>query len=329
MRATVVERYGDPDVLRLTELPEVWPGPGEVAVAVAFAGVNYAEVMARRGELAPFQPPFVPGLEVSGRVCALGPGVDGIEVGRPVSALTTRGGYAEVAIAPAALTYQLRDADDSTLMSGAAFPTIVPTGWALVHEVARLRRGESVLVQAAAGGVGTVAAQVARLAEGGRVLGVAGSERKAAYAESFGFDEVFGPDDWVQRALGATGGRGVDVVLDSIGGEVRRRGFEVLAPLGRLVCFGNASAVQEVGVPGSALRQEVKATMGWSITALAAREPQVVRRIARQALAHYEAGELRVDVTDVFPLAQAARAHRLIESRQAIGKLLLDVGAAG
>ena len=325
MRATLVERYGDPAVLRLTDLPDPRPGPGQVAIEVAFAGVNYAEVMARRGELAPFQPPFVPGLEVSGWIRELGSDVDGLEVGQPVSALTTRGGYAQIAIAPAALTYSLSDDSESALISGAAFPTIVPTAWALVHEVARLRGGETVLVQAAAGGVGTVVAQVARLAGAGRVIGVAGTARKAAYAAGFGYDAVFGPDDWVERTLAATSGRGVDVVLDSIGGEVRQRGFELLAPLGRLVFFGNASAAEEIGFAGGVLRGEVKSTMGWSITALAARDPQRVRRIASRAMSHFSAGELRVDVTDIFPLVEVARAHALIEARRSTGKLLLDV----
>jgi NADPH:quinone reductase len=325
MKATVVEGYGGPDVLRLREVPVPDPGPGQVAIDVAYAGVNYAEVMARRGVLAPFRPPFVPGLEVSGRVRALGDGVDGLRVGDAVSALTTRGGYAEVALAPAAVTYPLRDGD---LMTGAALPTIVPTAWALVHEVARLRAGETVLVQAAAGGVGTIAGQVARRAGAGAVLGVAGTPAKAAYARGFGYDEVFAGSDWPERARAATGGRGLDVILDSIGGGTRAHGFDLLAPLGRLVFFGNACDEPEVGFPGDLLRGQVKATLGWSITALAARDPARARAIAQSALGAFGAGELRVDVTAVLPLAEAPRAHELLEGRRTTGKLVLHVGGA-
>jgi NADPH2:quinone reductase len=321
MRATVVERYGGPEVLELRELDVPQPGPGEIAIDVAYAGVNYAEAMARRGALAPYRPPFVPGLEVSGHVRALGAGVAGPAVGEPVSALTTRGGYAEVAVAPAAVTY----GHETDLLTGAAMPTIVPTAWALIHELARLRPGEDVLVHAAAGGVGTVVAQVARRAGAGRVLGVTSTEEKAAYARGFGYDEVHVGPDWPEWVREATGGRGPDVVLDSIGGPTREQGFAALAPLGRIVFYGNATDEPEIGFPGGRLRTEVKSTLGWSITALAALDPSRVRRIADAAFAAVARGELRVDVTGVFALEEAARAHELIEGRRSTGKLVLRV----
>jgi len=313
MRATVVDRYGGPEVLELRDVPEPRPGPGQVAIDVAYAGVNYAEAMARRGALAPFQPPFVPGLEVSGHVRELGDGVDGAVAGEPVCALTTRGGYAEVALAPAALVYPA----GPDLAAAAAMPTIVPTAWALIHELARLRPGENVLVHAAAGGVGTVVAQVARAAGAGLVLGVSSTQEKADYARAFGYDDVFVGDEW----RGAISDLRIDVILDSIGGATREDGFEALAPLGRIVFYGNATDEPEVGFAGSRLRAEVKSTLGWSITALAARDPARVRAIAADAFA---AG-LRVDVTGVFPLAEAACAHELLESRRSYGKLVLEV----
>jgi NADPH2:quinone reductase len=328
MKATVIAEYGDPTVLRVRDVPVPRPGAGEVAIDVAYAGVNYAEVMARRGALPPFQPPFVPGLEVSGTVRAVGDGVVGLRPGAPVCALTTRGGYAEVAIAPAALTYTLPGGADDDLRAGAAMPTIVPTAWALIHVVGRVRPGEAVLVHAAAGGVGIVAGQVARTAGAGRVLGVTSTDDKARYARRFGYDDVLCTDDWDERVRALGGGRGPDVILDSVGGDVRTRSFALLAPLGRLVLFGNASGAPEDGVPGGALRTQVKATLGWSITGLASVDPEAVARIARPAFAAVARGDVRVDVTDVFPLDDAARAHRLLEDRASTGKLLLAVGAA-
>jgi NADPH2:quinone reductase len=325
MRATVVVAYGGPEALELHELDAPEPARGEVAIDVAYAGVNYAEVMARRGALPPFQPPFVPGLEVSGRVRALGEGVDGLRPGQPVSALTTRGGYAEVAVAPAALTYPVSGGSDDDLRRAAALPTVVPTAWALIHEVARLRGGETVLVHAAAGGVGTVVGQVARRAGAGRVLGVVSSPEKARYAQRFGYDAVLVGPGWADQAAAAVDGRGFDVILDSIGGETRARSFELLAPLGRLVLFGNASDAPETGVPGHLLRVGAKATLGWSITGLAAAAPERVRAIARDALGAVARGELRVDITEVLPLAQAPRAHAMLEGRRSTGKLVLAV----
>jgi len=325
MKAALVTEYGGPDALRMADVPVPEPGPGQVAIDVAYAGVNYAEVMARRGALPAFAPPFVPGLEVSGTVRALGEGVEGLRVGQAVGALTTRGGYAEVALAPAAVTYPLGADGEADLVVGAALPTIVPTAWALVHDVARVRAGEDVLVHAAAGGVGTVVGQIARRAGAGRVLGVVGTAAKAAFAERFGYDEVLVGERWDEQARAATRGRGLDVVLDSIGGTVRERSFELLAPLGRIVFYGNACDEPEVGFPGSRLRAEVKSTLGFSITALAAAAPERARALAERALAAVARGQLEVPITDVLPLEQAQQAHRLLEGRMTTGKLVLEI----
>jgi NADPH2:quinone reductase len=327
MKATLVSEYGDDRVLRVRDVDAPRPRPGQVSIDVAYAGVNYAEVMARRGEFPGLRPPFVPGLEVAGTVRAVAPDVTALRVGDPVCALTSRGGYAEVAVADARLVYPLADASDAALRQGAALPTIVPTAWALVHVVGRLVAGESILIHAAAGGVGTVAGQVARNAGARTVLGVASTAAKARYARAFGYDEVIAAADWDERARAATAGRGPDVILDSVGGDVRRRGFDLLAPLGRLVMFGNAGGHPEEGFSGAVLRAQAKATLGWSITGLAAVAPERVAAIARPALDTVARGELRVDITEVMPLDRAARAHQLLEDRRSTGKLLLAVGA--
>lgn len=324
MRAIVVERFGGPEVLTVGEAEAPRPGPGEVAIDVAYAGVNYAEAMARRGRLRYHPaPPFTPGLEVSGTVRALGEGVERLRVGERVAALTTRGGYAEVAVAPAAVTFAL--ADDADLLAAAAFPVIVPTAWALVHEAARLRAGERVLMHAAAGGVGSVVGQVARAAGAGLVLGVASTPEKAAWARPFGYDDVLLGAEWEERARAATGGRGLDVVLDSVGGETRARGFELLAPLGRIVLFGNATDEPEVGIGGDVLRAQAKGVIGYSIAALSAADPPRARAIAEDALAAVRRGELEVPITEVLPLERAPHAHELLESRRSTGKLVLEV----
>jgi NADPH:quinone reductase len=325
VRAIRVDEYGPPSALVVRDVHAPSPGPGEVSIDVAYAGVNWAEAMGRRGRLSRvYEPPFVPGLEVSGRVRAFGCDVQGLRVGQPVAALTTLGGYAEVAVAPAAVTFPLDD--DADLVSAAAFPVLVPTAWALVHEVARLRAGESVLVQAAAGGVGTVVAQVARAAGAGLILGVTSTPAKASYARPFGYDDVFVDSDWVDRARTATGGRGLDAILDSIGGERRAQALDLLAPLGRLALFGNATDEPEPGIPDSVLRAQAKGVMGFSIAVLTARAPDRARQIGDAALAAVARGDVRVDVTGVIPLDEAARAHELLESRQSTGKLVLAVG---
>jgi NADPH:quinone reductase len=327
MKAAVVTAYGGPEVIEIRDIASPQPGPGQVAIDVEYAGINYAEVLARRGVYPHLQPPFVPGLEVSGRVRTLGKDVEDLSVGQAVSALTSKGGYAEVAVAPAALTYPLPADADEDLRVGAALPTIVPAAWMLINEVAHLAAGENVLIHAAAGGVGTVAGQVARLSGAHGVYGVAGTAEKCEYARAFGYDDVFLADDWVSRAREVTDGRGLDVILDSVGGEVREQAFELLAPMGRLVIFGNASGIQEVAPPAATLRSQSKAVLGFSIMGLAAADPQRVRRTSQFALDAVAKGRLRLDITEVFDLEEAAEAHKHLESRRSRGKLVIAVGA--
>src|SRR5256885_3458598 len=254
VRAVAFESAGGPEVLRLRELPDPVPGPGEVLIRVAYAGLNYAEVMRRRGDFGAPHGPTVPGLEVSGHVAALGDGVDGLVLGDPVTAFTDTGGYAELAVARAALVQPLRTAaGEVDLRTGGGFSCVVPTSYGLLADAARLRSGESVLVHAAAGGVGSVAGQVARALGAGLVLGTVGSEAKRDYALRFGYDEVWLREGFVERARSATSGRGIDVVLDSIGGATREQGLDALAPLGRLVVVGNASGSGDVPVSSDRL----------------------------------------------------------------------------
>lgn len=325
MRAALVNRYGPPDAIELVDQPVPDPTSAELSIDVAFAGVNYAEVMARRGSLPVFVPPFIPGLEVSGTVRAVGDAVDGFAVGDPVCALTTRGGYAEVAVAPAAMTYRLTGSLASDLERAAAMPTIVPTAYALVHEVARLRAGEGVLVHAAAGGVGTLLGQIAKRSGAGAVFGVVSTQGKAAFAAGHGYDEVFVGPDWDAAVMDRTQGRGLDVIFDSVGGEVRSRGFEVLAPLGRLVAYGNACDDPEIGFPGGVMRSKLRGMLGFSITALAVLDPPRARGIAEAAFAEFAAADLAIPITGVYPLKEAWRAHELLEGRSSTGKLVLSV----
>ena len=189
MRAVVVDEFGGPEVLRLRDVPDPVPGPGQVAIDVAYVGLNFADVMGRaNGYLVPSLP-FVPGLEASGRVRATGEGVDGLAVGQPVTTMTLSGGYADVVVVPSALAFALPDAIDRR--TAAALPIVLPTAHALVHESGRLLTGETVLVHGAAGGVGTVAGQIASGAGAAAVYGVVSTPEKAAYALGFGYDEVF------------------------------------------------------------------------------------------------------------------------------------------
>jgi NADPH2:quinone reductase len=321
MYAVVVEEIGGPESLRVREWPEPTPGLGQVAIDVAYVGVNFADVMARASGHLVGSLPFVPGLEASGHVRALGEGVTDLTVGQPVTALTLAGAYADVVLASAALTFAVPEGLD--LRTAATLPVVLPTAHALIHEVGRLREGESLLVHGAAGGVGTVVGQIARLANAGAIFGVVSTREKAQYARRFGYDDVFLSDDLDVRARAATDGRGVDLVLDAVGGETWRRGLDVLAPFGRLVSFGNAAGEPPWTAQWSTLTPAAAGAHAFSLSTLARTAPEALRGVADRAFRLVTEGEVDLPITGEYELRDAADAHRLLESRASTGKIVL------
>ncbi|GGV17802.1 NADPH:quinone reductase [Streptomyces filipinensis] len=322
MRAVEFQEYGGPEVLRLVTAPAPEPGPGQVSIDVAYTGVNFADLKARSEGYRVPALPYVPGVEVSGRVRALGAGVTDLTVGQEVMALTEGGAYAEVTVTEAATVFPVPSGLD--LRTAATLPAVLPTAYALVHTVGRLQPGESVLVQGAAGGIGTAVGQLARAAGAGAVYGVVSSAAKAAHAKDHGYDEVF-VGAFQERVREATGGRGADLVLDPVGGDTLRAGLASLAVFGRLVSFGNASGAEPWSVGQPELYPRGVSVSGFSILTLAGTAPDVLRRLSEQAFAKAADGTVTLPVTAEFPLAEAARAHRLMGGRSSTGKLLLRV----
>ncbi|MFE5371015.1 quinone oxidoreductase family protein [Streptomyces mirabilis] len=325
MRAVEIQEYGGPEVLRVVEAEAPTPGPGQVSIDVAYTGVNFADLKARADGYRVPALPFVPGLEASGRVRALGAGVTGLAVGQEVAALTQGGAYADVVVADAVTVFPLPPGVD--LRTGATLPTVLPTAYALIHTVGRLQPGETVLVQGAAGGVGTVLGQLASAAGAGAVLGVVSSEAKAEYAREHGYDEVFVTSSttpsFAKEVREATDGRGVDLALDPVGGETLRASLGSLAPFGRLVSFGNASGAQpwQVGQPD--LYPLALSVSGFSILTLAQTSPTELRALTERAFRTVVDGVVSLPVTAEFALPDAAEAHRLMGTRTSTGKLLL------
>ncbi|MFF5005845.1 zinc-binding alcohol dehydrogenase family protein [Streptomyces phaeochromogenes] len=329
MRAVQVQEYGGPEVLRTveTEVPE--PGPGQVSVDVAYTGVNFADLKARGEGYRVPSLPFVPGLEVSGRVRALGEGVSGVEVGQEVAALTAGGAYADVVVTDATTVFPLPSGVD--LRTAATLPTVLPTAYALVHAVGRLQPGETVLVQGAAGGIGTAVGQLAKAAGASGVFGVVSGAAKAKYALDHGYDDVFvvpsttDSVQFVDEVRAATGGRGVDLALDPVGGETFRASLASLAVFGRLVSFGNASSAEPWRVGQPELYPTGLSVSGFSILTLAQTAPGTLRALTEKAFAAVAEGVVSLPVTAEFPLEEASEAHRLMGGRTSTGKLLLRV----
>jgi NADPH:quinone reductase len=325
MRAIGFEENGGPEVLRVINAPVPEPGPGEVLVRVAYSGVNYADVQHRLGDFGPPSPLDIPGMEVSGSIDALGEGVTGIAVGDQVTAyLTDGGGYAEYAVAPARFTFPLRTPrGEVDLRSAGGAALVLPTAYGILAETVRIRPGDTVLIHAAAGGVGSAAAQIARALGAEAVYGTVGSSDKGEYAKRFGYDTVFLREDFPEAVREATGGRGVDVVLDPVGGPTRLASLELLAPFGRVAVYGEAARHPDLNLPLLPLWKNNRAITGYNIGDVSRRAPELLRAHALAALELVAAGTVQIDVTEVLPLASAADAHERMQAGQNRGKTLL------
>lgn len=312
MKAIQIEEFGGPEVLEHVELPDPAPGEGEVLVEVARSGINFADTHATRDDyLAKQALPLIPGGEVSGRT----------EDGRRVAALLMNGGYAEkVAVHEAALIPIPDEVDDD---QAAALLLQGLTAMALVQRCARIEEGETILIEAAAGGTGSLSVQLAKRA-GAKVIGLASSDEKRALVERLGADATIDSQSagLKDAILEANGGERVDAVLHMSGGDAFDAELSALAPLGRMVVFGIASREQR-DVSTAALLRGSKAVIGFWLVHLLARRDLAAPMIG-ELLGAVAAGDLEVTVGDVYPLSEAARAHEDIIARRTTGKLLLD-----
>jgi NADPH2:quinone reductase len=321
MHAIVVEQTGGPEVLTWQERPEPRPGPGELTIRVTASGVNFADIQRRRGGYRGGPPPFVPGLDCVGTVLALGAGVTEFRVGERVAAFPEDGGYTEIARAKTVLTYALPDGVSDEAASAS---TMLVTAYNLLTMVVRLQRGESVAISAAAGGVGTIAIQMARALGAGTIVAVAGGAEKVTVAREAGADVTIDhrADDVPARVKSAVGEAGVDVVLDSVAGPMFAALFPVLAPFGRYAVYGMAS-----GEPGRVASNDLhmanRAVLGYSTGGYRAARPAALRPGMQAAFDLVARGAVKVLVGASYPLREAAEAQRFVESRASHGKVLL------
>ncbi|MBI5477241.1 MAG: zinc-binding dehydrogenase [Deltaproteobacteria bacterium] len=316
MRAILIERHGGPEVMEVREVPEPRPGPGEVRIRVAASGQNYADTLWRLGQYPGSDLPTVPGMEVAGTVDAVGQGVEWPRPGDSVAALLFHGGgYAEAAVAPAAHCVTLPDA--WSLEQGAAFLLQHLTAWHALTTMGRAAPGEVCVVHAAAGGVGGAAVELARHL-GLLVVATASTAEKRAMGLALGADAAADYEGFVDevRRLG-----GADLVLESVGGHVVKRSLECLKPFGRLVVIGFAGR-RPASISEADLVVGTRTVAGLHLSAVAGRAA-LFRPVAERLMHFVEEGKLSIRVGARFPLAEAARAHQLMESRASQGKILL------
>ncbi len=323
MRAIRYQSAGGPEVLKLEQVATPQPGPGEALVRVAAAGVNFADIARRYNrylEATPF--PYIPGSEIVGEIVALGPETPvtgGLAVGARVVGLCASGGYAEYAatslrgLAPAPT-----GPSDTDLV---ALPVQGVTAYHLLKTAGRLAQGEAVLINAAAGGVGVLAIQVARLMGAGKIIAAAGSDDKEELVRSLGADAFinYRTEDLTERVKVLTDRRGADVILEPVGGDIYHQSEAALASFGRLVTFGQASGQPGIVDPARLMRRNASVVGFWLATL-----PGKMIAEGMQALGLWLAeGKLRIISGGVYPLEEAAQAQRDLEARRTQGKLAL------
>lgn len=315
--------------MQLREKPDLQPAPGMLTIDVAYAGVGYFEVLLSRGAFSSVFPmPLTPGLEVSGYVRAIGEGVEGFHVGQPVASMTLHdlNGFASMANVRPDLTVPLDGLGaDLDLATAAASIVNLTTAYLAIKEVYRMRTGDTVLVHAAAGGLGSFLGQMAKRLGAGTVLGTVGSAGKTKLAESLGYDELFVRTDFVEQTLRATGQKGVHAVFDPVGGQLRKQSLEVLRPLGRLVVVGNASGEEDIPHSFNQIWFSNHQFAGFTLGGYSDSNPVETGTAAREALGMLARKEIHAEIQGVYPLENAAEALSLLEERNTVGKLVLKI----
>ena len=325
MQAITIPVPGDADALVLDELPTPDPAPGQVRIAVAAAGVNRADVLQRQGHYAPPQGESpIPGLEVSGTIDAVGEGVTQWLVGDEVCALLAGGGYAAQVVVPAGQVLPVPSG--VSVVDAAALPEVAATVWSNLVLVGGLTAGETLLVHGGSSGIGTMAIQLAH-ALGAHVAVTAGSAQKLEVCRSLGADVLvnYRDDDFVEAVKAATGGAGVDVILDNMGAKYLARNIDALAAYGRLMVIGLQGGTRAELDLGVLLRKRASVAATSLRARPAAEKAAIVAAVREHVWPLIEAGAVRPIVHARMPLAQAADAHRLLESSTHIGKVLLTV----
>jgi len=321
MKAIVIERTGGPETMRLSDLPDPVPGPGQLLVDVAGAGVNFIDTYHREGAY-PLPLPLTLGLEGAGRIATVGDGVSGFAPGDRVAWAQAQGSYAEKVIVPAERALRVPDGVDD--LTAAAVPLQGLTAHYLATSTCPVAEGDDVLIHAAAGGVGLLLTQIVTR-RGGRVLATASTQEKAALARQAGAAEVirYDQEDFPARVRELTGGRGVRVVYDGVGRTTFDGSLASLALRGMLVLFGYASGrpdpfdINRLQESGSTFL--TRPTLGHYIAT-----PAELQRRAGDVFGWVADGSLSVRIGGTYPLAQAARAHEDLQARRTTGKLLLQ-----
>src|SRR5699024_9286586 len=321
MKAIQFKKYGGPDVLELvqTETPQI--KNDEVLIEVKAIGVNYADTARREGQyVVPTNLPFIPGAEVAGIVSEVGADVQGIQKGMRVVTLIENGGYAEYAVAPAANLIPIPEG--VSFEKAVALPLQGMTAYHILKTMGRLEKGETVLVHAAAGGVGSLAVQLAKIFGAGKVIATASNEEKLAFAQKMGADYLinYSEDGWEEKIRDLTDRKGVDVALEMVGGDVFNKTVKCLAAFGRLVVYGTASGEPASFYPANLMRRN-QSVIGVFLPQIM-KQPELYKDSLQERLTYVNKEEGKNTIRATYASDEAAQVHQQLQGRKKPGKIV-------
>jgi NADPH2:quinone reductase len=320
MKAIVVSTFGEPDVLKMHSVPDPVPNPNQVLIKVITTGVNFADIMSRQGRFGKSLP-FTPGTDVAGIIESVGKDVKNLSVGQRVMALSSSGAYAEKAVADAVVTFPIPDSMDFDVAG--ALLVVGTTAYNIVNNVAKVKKGESVLIHAAAGGVGSTAVQLVKLQGAAKIIATVGSNEKVQLVQGLGADEVinYREEDFAQKVNQLTNGTGVDVILDSVSGKVFEQGLTCLAKRGRIVIYSHASGEPGV-IKTNQLNPFSKSVCGYSMSN---NTPKELKKTVNSLIELFKENTLKILIGKEFDFSVVHEAHQWVESRRSIGKTLIRI----
>ncbi|MCJ1907975.1 quinone oxidoreductase family protein [Planococcus ruber] len=326
MKAILVNEPGPPEVLKLKEIDKPAIAPNQVLIRVQAISVNFADIKARQGQYHGIEAgsAFIPGLDCSGEIIEIGEEVSRFQLGQRVMAFPKAGSYAEYAAADEALTFHVPD--ELEMETAAASLTIGVTAYNVIKKMASLVPGETILIHSAAGGIGSVAIQLAKVYGAAQIIGTVGSDEKIAAAKSFGADHVinYSTEDFAEQVNSLTDGKGADVILDTIAGSHFEKSMDCLAPFGRIISFGHANDGSAAGrIKTTDLHSSCRSVIGYSTGTYRKQRPEFLQEGASAIVELLLQGKLDIAISKRYPLAEAAQAHARIESRKSIGKVVL------
>jgi len=322
MKAVIINEFGNSDVLKYVECPKPTISAGEVLIRTSYTSVNFADIKNRTGNKAKANFPMILGLDVAGVVEEVFDESSVFKKGDPVIAFPKNGAYAEYVVAKEQLVFKIPN--DVPLEKVAAVPTVSSLSYLLTHQIAPISKDDRVLIHAASGGVGTMLIQMAKKLGAKKIIGTVSDMKKAPIAYELGAHHVLTYDNFSEQVNEYTDGQGVNIIFDSIAGNIMEESFNCLAPYGTLVQFGNSGG-KAGNIKTSDLHSSCRNVKGFSLGTTRAFKPEMLQQVAQEMFTLLKDESFQVPIANVFALEDMQKAHELMESRQHQGKILIKI----